>query len=170
MINITDIENTLYGWADSVSTHEIIFAYPNAPKPEPPYVLINVLSNVSQGGLNRDETLLTDDSIDVDYSELEQVLISINVFGAGSYEEATKLKNSLNRVTVYEELFSNGLGLKSAKQIRKIPDLIDKKFEERAQFDVEFFVRSLDEENIETIQKVEITNELSDETMIIEKP
>ena len=171
MLNINNIEDALRVWAFGISGIETIFAHPNAPRPITPYVLINVMQNVPIG-IQEAELTLNGTSVDIDYSNVEELFISINVFYAGAYQTATKLKDSLARVTVTDQLFAAGLGYKNAGTVNKIPEEINKKWEERAQFDCFFFTRSLDEENIETIQKIEITNNINDDgdTVIIEKP
>lgn len=170
MLNIVNIENVIRVWAYGVSGIETIFAHPNAPRPITPYVLINIIQNTPIGIQEHQDTLLQDDSIDIDYSNVEELFVSINTYYAGAYQTATKLKDSLGRVTVTDQLFAAGLGYKNATTVNDIPEEINKQWEQRAQFDCFFFIRSLDEENIETIQKIEITNELDNTTITIEKP
>jgi len=170
MLNIVNIENAIRVWAFGVSGIETIFAHPNAPRPVTPYVLINIIQNTPIGIREHQDTLLGNESIDIDYSNIEELFVSINTYYAGAYQTATKLKDSLGRVTVTDQLFAAGLGYKNATTVNDIPEEINKQWEERAQFDCFFFTRSLDEENIETIQKIGITNELDDSTIIIEKP
>jgi len=172
MLNITNIENALRVWVVGVTGIEVIFAHPNAPRPTSAYVLIHVMQSVPIGIQEAELTLLENKSVDIDYSNVEELFISINIFYANAYQTATKLKDSLARVTVTDQLFAAGLGYKNATAVNDIPEEINKKWEERSQFDCFFFTRSLDEENIETIQKIEITNNINDDgdTVIIEKP
>ncbi len=172
MLNITNIENALRVWAVGVTGIEVIFAHPNAPRPVVPYVLIHLVQNVPIGIQESELTLLGDTSVDIDYSNVEELFISINVFYASAHQTATKLKDSLARITVTDQLFAAGIGYKNATAVHDIPEEINKQWEERAQFDCFFFTRSLDEENIETIQKIEITNNINDDgdTVVIEKP
>lgn len=171
MLNITNIENALYVWALGVSGVTTIFAHPNAPRPSTPYVLINVFQSTPIGVAEHENTLLGDDSIDIDYSNVEELSISINTYYSGAYQLATKLKDSLARVLVTDQLFAAGLGYSRATVVNDIPEEINKKWEERSQFDCFFFTRSLDEENIETIQEIQITNNINDDgyTTIITK-
>ena len=172
MLNIVNIENAIRVWAFGISGVETIFAHPNAPRPITSYVLINIIQNTPIGIRESELTLLGDKSVDIDYSNVEELFVSINTYYADAYQMATKLKDSLGRVTVTDQLFAAGLGYNRATDVKDIPEEINKQFEERAQFDCFFFTRSLDEENIETIQKVEITNNINDDgyTTIIEKP
>lgn len=172
MLNITTIENALRIWVVGVSAIETIFAHPNAPRPTDPYVLIHVVQSVPIGVAESDLTLLGDDSVDIDYSNVEELFVSINTYYTNAQQMATKLKDSLRRVTVTDQLFAAGLGYSRATVVQDIPEEINKKFEERAQFDCFFYTRSLDEENIETIRKIEVTNNINDDgdTVIIEHP
>lgn len=170
MLNIVNIENAIRVWAYGVSGIKTIFAHPNAPRPITPYVLINIIQNTPIGIREHQDTLLGNKSIDIDYSNVEELFVSINTYYAGAYQTATKLKDSLGRVTVTDQLFAAGLGYKNATTVNDIPEEINKQWEQRAQFDCFFFTRSLDEENIETIRKIEITNELDNTTITIEKP
>ena len=171
MLNIVNIENAIRVWAFGISEIQTIFAHPNAPRPITPYVLINIIQNVPIG-IQESELTLNGTSVDIDYSNVEELFVSINTYYAGAYQMATKLKDSLGRVTVTDQLYAAGLGYNRATIVNDIPEEINKQWEERAQFDCFFFTRSLDEENIETIQKIEITNNINDDgdTIIIEKP
>lgn len=170
MLNIDTIEDALRVWVVGVTGLEAIFAHPNAPRPTSSYVLINVFQNTTAGVRESESELQVDDSIDVDYSNVELLSVSINVYYADAYKLATKLKDSLGRVTVTDQLFAAGLGYSKAGDVQDIPERINKQWEERAQFDCFFFTRSLDEENIETIRKIKITNEMDGSTTTIEKP
>lgn len=168
MLNINAIEDALRVWAVGVTGVEVIFANPNAPRPTTSYVLIHMFQNAVIGTREAEPTLKIDESIDIDYSNLELLSVSINVYYTGAYKLATKLKDSLGRITVTDQLFAAGLGYNRARAVQSIPEIINEQWEERGQFDCFFFTRSLDEENIETIQKVEITNEIDGTTTIIQ--
>lgn len=167
MLDIDAIENALRVWATGITGLETIFANPNAPRPTSPYVLIHVLQNVPIGTREARATLKVDESTDVDYSNVELLTVSINVYYSNAYKLATKLKDSLGRVTVTDQLFAAGLGYSRAGNVQDIPEIINKQWEERGQFDCFFFTRSSDEENIETIQSTEITNEIDETTVIV---
>jgi len=171
MLNIITIEDALYAWVNGVTSLTTIFAHQDAPRPSGEYVLINILQSTPNGWADQELTL-NDTLVDVDYSTVEELFISINVYRGTAFQTATKLKDSLARVTENEKLYVAGLGYSRVGTINDIPEEIDKQWEQRAQFDCFFFTRSLDEETIETIRKVEITNNINDDgdTVIIEKP
>jgi len=171
MLNITTIENALYIWANGVTDLTVIFAHQNAPRPTGEYVLINIMQSTPNGWAEQELTL-NGTLVDIDYSTVEELFISINVYRGTALQTATKLKDSLARVTETEKLYAAGLGYSRAGTVNDIPEEINKQWEQRGQFDCFFFTRSLDEETIETIRKVEITNNIhgDGDTVIIEKP
>ena len=170
MLNITEIENALYEWVFNVTNLQVIFANQNAPRPTTPYVLIHIVQSTPLGIEESRETLLIDNSVDIDYSNVEELFISINVYYADAYQTGTKLKDSLGRVTVTDDLFSHGIGYLKTSDVRDMPEVINKQWEERSQFDCFFIVRSLDTENIESIRQIEIKNKLDDSEVIIKHP
>jgi len=167
MIDKTSIENALYTWIQSVSSEETIFAKPNAPRPLDPYNLIHVMSITPQCEPETIGTLQVDESVENDYSTLYTMLVSVNVFYSDAYQRATTLRDSLARVTVLEDLYTAGIGYVKTSSVNEIDAEINKEWEERAQFDCQFNVRSLDEETIESIQKIELTNNLNGDTFVI---
>ena len=170
MLNITTIEDALYDWVSVIAGVTTIFEKPGVTRPQSSYVTINIVQATPQGKEEHIDTILGDYSVDVDYSNLEELFVSINVYYAGALQLATKLKDSLGRITIQEQLFGDGLGYKNASAVREIDDVVDMDWEERAQFDCFFYTRSLDEENIEAINDIQITNEFDSYTTIVEHP
>jgi len=167
MLNIVTIEDAIYTWVNGVTGIQTIFAYPNAPRPSTSYALINFFNILPVGNKEQKGELLGDNTANIDRSDVSDISISINVYYSGAYQIATQLADSLFRVTVLEDLYAQGLGFKNAGVIQKIPEQIDKQWEERAQFDCSFYARTLDTENLNTIAKVQLTNEIDGTTTII---
>lgn len=184
MLNITTIENTIRVWVAAITEREVIFTHPTATlsqaggvgmaplRPSTPYVLIHLMTSTPQGVAEHIDEAGDNDTVDVNYSNLEELTISINVMRddavATAFTEATKLKDSLDRITVIGQLYTGGLGVIRAEVVKDITMEIDKPWEPRAHFDCSFYTRSLDEENIEQIKKIEITNNIDGTTTIIE--
>jgi hypothetical protein len=159
VLDITAIENALYQWVVTTITNlDTIFAHQNAPRPGERYALINIVQTTQIGTQESANDVLSDESIDVDYSSLEMIMVSINVYGSSAFQDATTLKNSLWRISTSETLFAAGLGFSDANTINDIPEEINKKWTQRAQFDCFFTARSLDEENIASVRNIEIQN------------
>ena len=172
MINITNIENELYGWLSQIDS-KCIIANPNAPRPSDTlYSTIHVMGSFPQGVA---ETIMTfkaiDYSADAQHSDVEEVMVSINTFYEGSFQLASQLKDSFVKLSAYDYFSSNGLlGYLRSSDVRDLTVEVNKRMEERAQFDCFFTTRSLETENIETIRKIELTNELDDTTFEVVHP
>lgn len=161
-MNIIQIEDALYNWLNGLLGLEVIIAYPNAPRPTTSYALINIITDSEFG------TEESDGELTPIYASFNQVTISINTYYAASYQSAINIKKSLMKVEVSDQLWEAGLGYATSTQIQKIPELIDKRWEERAQFDIVFNIR--EETAIETvgqIEKVQLTNEIDGTTTTI---
>jgi len=173
MLNITYIEDTIADWIEGVTGGLVIIAKPSKERPKVQYTAINVIQNTQVGMYDQEGDLQPDDSVDMSYSNLEDVMVSINTYYDDvytAYELATLIKDSLDRTTVHETLWGAGLGFSRVTDVQDIDEEIQKKFEKRGQFDCYFYTRSLDIENIETIKKIELTNNINNDggTVIIE--
>ncbi len=157
-MTITEVENAIYDWINGLLGLQVIFAHPNAPRPKTSYVLINIFDINQNGTPETDSTLLVDDSTDNIYSAQKEYSISINTYYSGAYQSAADIRNSLSKLLTQEQLYTAGLGYLMSGNIQKLTEEIDKEFEERAQFDIFFSVRSQATENIEAIKKIEINN------------
>lgn len=170
MLNISSIEDALYTWVYGVTGIETIFAHQNAPRPAGQYNLINIYQSNPRGIEESATTILPNKTIDIDYSNIEELSVSINTYRQDAFQVATKIKDSLGRLTVREVLFASGLGYVKANMVQEIPEVINDEWEERAQFDCFFHTRSSDTENIETIGQIEITNEIDGYNTTIKHP
>ena len=177
MLDITTLENALYTWIFGVMNITTIFAKPNAPRPKTgPYITIHVAQSVPLSMVEAEYTLNDDDEedikLEVDYSKVEELFVSINTFRTNALQNATKIKDSLDRVTVTDQLWASGLGYSRTSAVRDIDTVVREQWEERGQFDVFFNVRTLDEETITDINKIEITNNINDDgdTVVVERP
>ncbi len=168
-MNITSIENALYNWVFGETGLPVIFANSNAPRPRTAYSLINIIQSIPLGTAEKQNILLGDFTVDIKYSNLESIFVSINTFYSGAFQQAASLSLSLSKITVSEQLWADGLGYGYTTEVKNIHADINKRWEQRGQFDCYFFVRSLSQENIETIQNIEIINGIDDTDMIISK-
>lgn len=169
-MTVTEIEDALYAWINGILGIQAIFAYPSAPRPTSSYAYINVYQNQNRSTRGYESEELVDESIDNVYSHSQEIIVSINTFYGGAVDLADTIRNSVDRVDVRESLWAAGLGIGPATIAEKIPEIIDRKYEERARFDMSFFIRSEATENIETIKKIELTNEIDGTTVTIEEP
>jgi len=169
MIDKARIENELYGWIVKIDPRCII-ANPNAPRPlDALYSTLHIIGTFPQGvAETRGIYKANDQSIDMKYSDVEEVMVSINTFYSGAFLLATSIKDSFIKLAAYDYFTTNNLlGYLRSSDVRDLTTGIDKHWEDRAQFDCFFATRSLEMENIEVIRKVELTNKLDGVTTII---
>jgi len=169
MIDPATIENALYDWIYGATGVETILADENAPRPTGSYVLFNIINSMPVGFAGKLLTRKPLDLVQFDYSTTYDLFVSINFYRTDALKNASILRDSLDKIGTIEDLTENGLFFISTSDIRHIPDVVKKKIEERYQFDVSFYIRSLTTEILEQIKKVEITNELDGSTKIIEE-
>lgn len=168
MIDNTAIENALITWANGQTGAVAIIADQSKPRPTTSYILIEIPAFVPVGTAGTTETAQPTDLVKIESSTTFDILVSLNFYRAGAFNNASILRDSFDSVSVIETLETAGLFFISTSDIRHIPDVVNKEFEERYQMDVSFYIRSLADETIEQIKKIEITNELDDTTIIVE--
>ncbi len=164
-----ELENILYSWINGVLGYVTIFAYPSSPRPPRPYVMLNFFQRIDISTRGVERTELPNETTDNVYSNLVEAVVSINAYGSGAFDTAENIRGSTHSVEVRELLTANAVGIGPKTITERVPERIDKRFEERARFDMSFFVRSSYTENIETIKKIELTNEIDGTTIIIEE-
>jgi hypothetical protein len=163
MLDITTIETALYTWIYGVTGVQTIFAHPNAPRPASgQYITIHIANAVSKGIAENKNTAGANDTVDVDYSNLDELLVSINTFRTGAQQLCTKIRDSLARTTVLETLYASGLGYSRSAGVNEVQEVVNKRWEERSRFDCFFYTRTLDEENIEAIKKIQVIDEIDE--------
>ena len=169
-VDITTLEKALYDWINAAISMETIFAHQNAPKPTGQFALVNLVQNTALGHCESDLERQGNDSIKAEYSQVYNLMVSVNVFRDDAFSKVVALRDSICKITVKDDLWAAGLAFATTSDVRDIPDVTDKNWEERAQIDFFFHVRSLTSEIINEIKKVEITNEIDGSTTIVEQP
>jgi hypothetical protein len=164
----TEFEDILRGWVNGILGYRTIFSYSGRPRPVKPYVMLNFFQRIDISTRCVERTELPDNTTDNVYSNLQEAIVSINAYGPGAYDIVENIRGSTHSVAVREYLTANSVGIGPKTITERIPAIVDKDFEERARFDMSFFIRSSYTENIETIKKIEITNEIDGYTTIIE--
>lgn len=176
-LDIACIEEALQKWVKKELCIESIFAHQNAPRPEDQYALINLVGNTVIGHCESLATAVdpvspeTVRTINLEHSNVWHLMASINVYRGGqkggAFSQVVKLRDSICKITVKDQMWDDGLAFIETSDVRDIPEVIDKEWEQRAQIDFFFYVRSLDEESINEIKEVELTNEIDGSTTTI---
>lgn len=168
-LDITAIQKSLHDWVSIELGLKTIFAHQDGPTPTVQYALINILQASEIGHCEADEgSRQVDLTIDMEYSGLYNIMVSINVFRDDALSKIIKLRDSVCKVSVKEDLWADGLAFINTSDVRDVPDVVDKSWEQRAQIDFFFHVRSLVTENIDEIKKIELTNKIDGTTTTIQ--
>lgn len=175
MIGLKAIEDSLLKWSSDAMNIDVIIAHPNAPRPSGQYATIHVMQETREGWTGKKESVIepvppeTIRTILREYSGLFNLMVSVNVFRDDAMYYATALRDSVCKLSVKDFLWEAGLAFVSTSDIREITEVIDTKFEDRAQIDFFFHVRSEEDEEINEIKSVTITNQINGDTITIEQ-
>lgn len=170
MLNIDQIGESIRIWIENATSLNCIYADGSGPRLTDPYLTIKIAESTPLGEGDVEATALPDYSLDLNHSKIYDMMVSINAFRGSASQEISKLVSSLDKISTLDYFNAAEIGIGRASAIREISEVINKKWEDRAQIDLFFHVRSLSTENIEGIKQIQITNELDDITTIIKHP
>ena len=164
------ILETLYNWVKIQNGIEVIYAYQNAPALENLYATLEIVNDSSTSFAQIESNdLQIDKTVDISIRINFETFVSINIFGTEAYEKALQLKQSLYSQATTDLFNENNIGFVRTSDIRKLNEIIRQQYEPRSQFDLFLNTRQIAIENIETIQKFELTNSITQETRILER-
>ena len=158
-MNYTEFENIIYGWINGIVGANVIFADQSPPRPEQwPNKLYVTVKIIDDGVVGTEENELIEEGGEITntYSSLSDIMVSINTFYTGARQLAKDIVKSLDSIIVKDYLWGKGLGIGAVSRIRSIPLVINSRWEERAQFDINFYVRNINTETLQTIEKIEV--------------
>ncbi|RKZ94064.1 MAG: hypothetical protein DRQ46_10550 [Gammaproteobacteria bacterium] len=170
MLDITQIGEAIRTWIESTTGLLCIYSDGMGARPKGPYLTLKIISADSLGEGESEATDLPDYTIDVEHSKIYEIQASINAFRGVPFQEISKLVDSLDHTLTDDHFTSAGLGIGKRSEARSINEVINKKWENRAQVDLFFHARSSSMENIEGIKQIEITNEINGSTAEITHP
>ena len=126
------------------SNTNVIFHYPNAPRPEFPYTSIQYL-NTSAYIDDNEQFDLSDDLVKT--FGVREMFFTINCFGANARDEANQLQARLN-LLVNRDILSQlaGITIWRMEPVIDLTALVDSDFEIRTVFDIVFNVPLVDGE------------------------
>lgn len=137
-INFTTVKTALVSWCSSVvgGAIPVVIYEPNAPRPSSQYVTINVSSIVSYG---QDWSTSGANSLgEVGMKGDRLFTVGVQVYGGDALTLAENIRTSLQKQTVLDGLRTNAIAFYQAMTINDITELVDSRFEKRAQLDVQF--------------------------------
>ena len=152
-VDTTAIENALRAWVAALITPvEVIFAHPNAPRPDKSYVTIKI---------NGIETAGHDDESQPDAAELRTIkgpriiVVEFQAFGDDSLTLLDKIKSSSEKNSTSELLLVDNISVLSQGNISDITIALETDFERRGVLEIRFAIGSSE---TDTVGRIDTTN------------
>lgn len=158
MATFQDLRDTLYAVISTETGLTTIFAQQNAPRPDLPYCVINILSNVKIG--LRDEQREINDLNEATYCGTREATVEVQFFGDDAFQNAQLLQAAFSKQGVLETFRDADMAIVDDGDVTDITTSLDSQFEVRAILDP-IIVRYLIETtvDVDTIETVEINEE-----------
>ena len=137
-IDFNIVKNSLYTWAIAVvpSGMPVIYYQPNAPRPNEPYVSLYLNSITA---VNQDYSAPNSDVNGNIYMHGDRnFTLQVQAYGNDPLTVLENMRISLQKQTVLDTLRANGIAFYQSLTITDITDLVDSKYERRAQLDILF--------------------------------
>lgn len=116
------------------SNTNVIFQFPNAPRPTLPYSSIQYLAVSPE--INDWEIFDEDDEVNRTFG-FRDVTMTLNCFGDNARTEAQTLQGNLRKQTVRDAMRENiGISIMTMTGITDLTALVDNAYEQRTSFDV----------------------------------
>lgn len=181
MINWTDVENAIHAWvtaASGLAGNHVVWANQNSPRPTTPFITLSIDGPLQFG---QDENSHEFDS-DGDPGEeiimrargTREIVVRSQFFGggvtgdAGARALADAVRMRLELETYRAPLRAAGVFPFDGGSIRWIPAIVGAGFEARATLESRFYLSDEVEELTTYIETVEITNEDTDESFVVD--
>lgn len=158
-LDLVSIEKALYDWAVRNSNYTVVWLYESGPKPAKPFISLNLVGPHKIG---------TNDNLGVPEGETELKIrgqrkfsVSVNVYGdTSTRQDASDLQTSLDLPGEIETLNVANIGIGEIRNVIDLTQLLDTKYEHRAQFDFDIFTGSSLLAPVETIEQAPTENKI----------
>lgn len=147
-------------WVVNETGLPVIWVNPNAPRPDKPYITLQVL-NVQRVGRAYYGPVDTQGQAVVQFDR--EAVVSITTYEdtmadpRSALQRMEDLRDSLEKYSVRDYLASEGWGLRAIEMLNDAPQLIDTTWEPRAVFDVRMGTRKQILDDLGIIETAEIT-------------
>lgn len=159
-MDVAAIKKTLYDWAVRVTGGTAIHEYGDGPKPGKPYVVMNLIGPQKPGFTDSVRGVDTGD-LDFEQSGDRSLNVSVNVYDdTDAITWAAALQSSLDNPVEIETFSKAGIGLGDAGDVNDLTEILETKFERRAQFDFTIFVVEVIPFQNDIVETVEYQNNL----------
>lgn len=140
------VESRVRLWAVAVTGAQVIFAYPGAPRPPVPYVMLNLIRGECVREIGR--VVYEPKEMVIDGETVERFIerrasdwewtFSVHAYGAAAFDVARRLVSSLGNVTVGMDhlapLVVRDPVFGRRSPINRVPELVNEAWENRATF------------------------------------
>lgn len=142
-----------------------IWADQSEVRPERPYASIRLTSGPIVVGSDEGREPV---SGQFTVEGLRQLVMSVQAFGDSAIERMSKLQTALSKDSVVEELDASGIAVYDVGAVQNLTALLENRFETRAQMDLSMYVTDAEVDDTGYIEDVEVTNEVNDDTIVVE--
>ena len=163
-INYNTVKVNLHTWATAVLPvgTPIIFWQQNSPRPSVPYVTLHLDNFMA---INQDwKNHLTNNLGDVLMKGDRNFTLSINAYGGDPITLLENLRSSFQRNSSLALLRTYGIAFYQSETINDLSDLVDSKFEKRAQMDVRLGIGQNYDDNSGYFNIIQITETIFDQS------
>lgn len=158
-INIENIQKALYDWGVRNSDIRVVWLYESGPKMQKPFVSLNLVGPYKIG--TNDNLGVPVGATELTISGQRKFTVSVNVYGnASMLQAASDLQTSLDLPGEIETLNAANIGIGETRNVIDLTQLLDTKYEYRAQFDFDIFTGSALSAPVETIEQAPIENKI----------
>jgi hypothetical protein len=166
-INFNTLQDSLYAWAQAAVplNTPVIWYYPNAPRPEVPYLTLNIQSFAQMGWDYIPRPI--DNPGNVILKGDREFVLSVQAYGSTAMQMLENLRTTLQAETVRASLRASGLVYFAQQPIIDLTTLIDSRFEPRAGLDLSFRIGQQYAEALGTIATVELTEQYFDAAEVL---
>jgi len=165
-LNIESVKTDIYDWAvaNVPGSVPVVFYFPNAPRPDIPYVSLYLLNFMQVG----DDWVSPPDNVGgTDIIGDREFTMTINAYGGDPFTILENLRSSLQNQSVLDTLRDNGIVFVQQFQINDVSTLLDTEFEIRASMDIMFRIAQDNSGDDGLIETVELTETFSDGNTVV---
>jgi hypothetical protein len=127
----------------------VIWANQDAPRPKTPYITVNDRLALAAVGLDDEERWPQTTPGVVEHVGWRRMTVSINAYGPGAFGLLEGARDGLRQdVAIRQAIADAGMGVIDAGDPRDMAEVLDTRWEERAQMDSIFMVSSRSTEDV----------------------
>lgn len=150
-------ENAIHSWAYTalgLDADNVIWDRPNAPRPDPPYALLNILSGPRKTGRAAEERYKELDTFV--YAMRKEFTLTVGIYGGDGYlKQLGNLLDSLEKPSALTTLRQAGLACWGFEPPVDLSTLLDTQFEDRAAVDIFFaYGEAMEDDAVGRIESV----------------